>query len=827
MTNHYQAIQTYNRLGLCSLPCSISDKYPSMIKSWAQFLKRQPTAEEIVSYRAYSGLNYGCCIICGAISGGLEVIDIDNHLGTAEATFNEFINIPEVSNIIGSYDIPIETTKSGGYHLFFKSDSCQGNLKLATVDKKTVIETRGEGGLIVCAPTKGYEIISGSLDEIPKLSNFDRSVLLSYCRSFDKSEHKEPERAAYKSDPQTGERPGDIYNRDYVNEAKGLLESIGWVNVFGNRWRRPGKDSGVSATFGHVAENVFYTFSANSSPFEERHAYKPFDIYTIIKHNGNYQAAAKELSAIFNPSYNLPKRASGSVRADVSGLPEISGLPENQPSGLPQRPNKDVALSGNVTMAKWTRPIWEIVGKKTEIDFVTLREFLEHHGFFLYRFSDTNVRVMRSISNIIEPYDWKQLRDFILDHLKYNENRLDIYNLFMRSSKFAESTISNLPEYRPNFIRDTKTNSYFFFKDVIVEATADGLTVHEYGSLNGAIWKSQIIDRQFRLTDDFEFCDAAKFARLVCNNQHDRVSAYKSAIGYMLHRYKLPSRCPAIVYNDENESDEANGGTGKGLSIVFVSQIRNVATIPAKSFDPDNSFCFQRVGADTDLIYLDDIDKKFDFEKLFPIITGGLAVSKKYQGEQYIEFADSPKWGITTNYPLKSTGTSFKRRLFEIEIYPYFSPNLTPADEFNREIIIEWDSDEWNRFDNWMINNCVHFLKNDLVAPEYVTLNRNKLIRDTCPEFVDFADEFFIEGMRYEKQYYLRRFKDKPYATNYIKFELSTRRFTDWAKHYADYKKWSFNARCGSGNGSFEFSNTPGVDAGTGITEQPENEVPF
>jgi hypothetical protein len=58
-------------------------------------------------------------IVCGKISGNLEVIDFDNKLGNIKQTFDEYSNFPGVKDILNK--CVFEKTQSGGYHIFYRS----------------------------------------------------------------------------------------------------------------------------------------------------------------------------------------------------------------------------------------------------------------------------------------------------------------------------------------------------------------------------------------------------------------------------------------------------------------------------------------------------------------------------------------------------------------------------------------------------------------------------------------------------------------------------------------------------------------------------------
>ena len=77
----------------------------------------------------------------------------------------------------------LSRTQSDGRHAAYRHEGeVFGNLKLAQRKDGdrivTLIETRGEGGLFLCAPTDGYELIQGNLCDLPVLTEAERELLL-------------------------------------------------------------------------------------------------------------------------------------------------------------------------------------------------------------------------------------------------------------------------------------------------------------------------------------------------------------------------------------------------------------------------------------------------------------------------------------------------------------------------------------------------------------------------------------------------------------------------------------------------------------------------
>jgi len=93
-----------------------------------------------------------------------------------------------------------------------------------------------------------------------------------------------------------GTRPGDDY--DARGDFFGLLQKHGWMAIggVGKRWTRPGKTHGVSATWDEVPGR-FYVFSSNAEPLEWNKAYKPWHVFALLEHGGDFKAAGRALAA--------------------------------------------------------------------------------------------------------------------------------------------------------------------------------------------------------------------------------------------------------------------------------------------------------------------------------------------------------------------------------------------------------------------------------------------------------------------------------------------------------------------------------------------------
>jgi hypothetical protein len=310
----------YIDAGLCVLPASGAEKYPIGI-SWTNYSDKGISKDEFNGLLSQHSSSNGLCIITGKVSGYLEVIDFDNHDDAANERYERFKS--SIDSALWS-KLVIEQSQSGGYHIYYKAENIGPNRPLAKlkiedphllqrlIDKKTsqnpdfnqkkfdgvitTIETRAQGGLIVCDPTPGYSVVHGCLSTIPFISDDERTNLIRAARLL--NEYVE------KSEIITGianrrSNVADEFNQEY--EIKALLEKHGWKlshkdNYGVEHWIRPGKSAGTSATFNY-RNNLFYVFSSNAHPFQENKYYSKFAIYALLERKGKFNDTEEQLKS--------------------------------------------------------------------------------------------------------------------------------------------------------------------------------------------------------------------------------------------------------------------------------------------------------------------------------------------------------------------------------------------------------------------------------------------------------------------------------------------------------------------------------------------------
>jgi len=340
-----QAAQAYLDAGLCVLPARLAEKRPA-VGAWRQYQRRLPTQAELDAW--FANDRDALCIVAGEVSGKAELIDFDNR-GELFDRWCEKVRAAKPGLL---ERLVLSKTQNDGRHAAYRyeADVC-GNLKLAQrCDEdgqiSTLIETRGEGGLFLCAPTEGYELLQGDLADLPVLTAEERDILLHAAWELNEyippAVNGPPPTAARgpTSAPvakgaassavgptATGLRPGDDFNAR--GDVRATLAQHGWVRTREGEneyWRRPGKETGMSATLKECSNGwAFYVFSSNAAPFEAGESYSPFAVYTLLEHGGDWELAAR---ALREQGYGSDPPDDGDV--DLSGI--LANLPPTIPA---------------------------------------------------------------------------------------------------------------------------------------------------------------------------------------------------------------------------------------------------------------------------------------------------------------------------------------------------------------------------------------------------------------------------------------------------------------------------------------------------------------
>jgi len=513
-------------------------------------------------------------MIFGKVSGNLECLDFDNHLGNASNLFLSF------KSIIDTFNLPYETTRSGGFHVFYRCEEpIEGSRKLAMAydpvagRPTALIETKGEGGITVISPSDDYIMQAGSFAEMPIITKEERDFIITECQKYNEIIEKEYEQPASITETNNygvGDKVGDRYNSSShaVNECRQLLIQNGWTFAKdGINCARPDKklSDGISATLGKVVSRAgipqFYVFSSNAHPFEENRGYTPLAVRTTLAYAGDYTQSVIEL-AKEEGTYKEPREVMKTIkRVEFPPIKvEMKDDNVNIPSFILETENKIKNIDSRMGVSGEVSPL----KKKPKID---------HAEEFLNERYDFRVDV---ISNKVE---YKQ-KDSLNDWTICNESTL-YRHLQHNGIDFRKDAISCLmgsdyvPEYNPfkkyfNSLAEWDGVNYF-------ERLADYVTTDDRRFFVTMMEKHFVRAIKCALEDGFYNRVVIVFQNRIQENGKSRLVRYLNPFGdkYYSEQPLGPTKDTQIaltrtfLYNlDDLDDFKKVGGLGKLKSIL-------------------------------------------------------------------------------------------------------------------------------------------------------------------------------------------------------------------------------------------------------------------
>ena len=339
--------------------------------------------------------NFGIGIVCGQISGNLEMLELegractgDNISAVAEQCSQRHVHDIWFSLLENGY---AEWTPSGGLHLLYRVEDhpVPGNTKVARrmatdeelaanpQDKiKVLAETRGEGGYVIVAPTGGdchptgdsWSVAAGRIGQIPTITWEQRCALVEAVNAaLDQMPTQEITQVRPHPStllPARSDRPGDDFNTRTSWEE--ILFPHGWSvhhrtlkEVY---WTRPGKPKteGWSATTGYSESGDRLYVWSTSTVFESEKPYDKFSAYTLLEHNGDFAAAAKSLAG---QGFGQPRAAAaasyvaGTITPPAVAASVVPVRVQTPPSPAVATGQRSVAISQAAVAATATRPV--------------------------------------------------------------------------------------------------------------------------------------------------------------------------------------------------------------------------------------------------------------------------------------------------------------------------------------------------------------------------------------------------------------------------------------------------------------------------------------
>lgn len=472
---------------------------------------------------------------------------------------------------------------------------------------------------------------------------------------------------------------------------------------------------------------------------------------------------------------------------------------------------------------------------RTEMEFcyVNSQNFLQNRGFGRLRRLDKTYQFIHLDPPVVRSIDASDARDYLFQFAKHYCKK-EVNEMLIKgvSQYVGPDKLSLLSFVEPNFIKPNRESQYFYFdkncwyitKDVVEEIGYETVTHHIWEEqrkmipakyLGGPLIRFSVSEGRYSydLTNIGVKSHYLQFlintSNFTWRKSHDEIEPDEGnenhihllsklcAIGYMIMEAKDNNVARAIIGMDGKQSEvgESNGRSGKSLVGELMRNVMPIAYIPGKRSDIFNDqFVWNDVQENTKLVFIDDVLQNFNFEFLFPNITGDWTVNYKGGRRITLPFTRSPKIYIATNHAIRGTGSSFTDRQWLLAFSDFYNDTHKPVDDFGCLFFSEWDYEQWNLTWN-LLANCIQlYLEYGVVQAPGERLEQRKLRQEIGETFISWADEYFSDPSRLNSRLPRKELHDalRTYDPDQRKFFTPTA-FKKKFVLYCEWKGYVFN----------------------------------
>ena len=754
---------------------------------------------------------YAIAGVGGKVSKGLICLDFDNKDGKADERFNQFMKVPFIAELHNKKPFLMEKTQSKGVHIWIRlniteelsSDLIKKLLKSnkyaqkPNIDEKTgeikregitLIETKAEGGYGI------FYLDKNNFFSPPTCEAEEIQEILKIAQSFDEIGNFQKSFSEFKSpiiQNADGSRPGDLFNTlpTTQNEIQDLLTSSGYTyshsNLKGDFYTRPGKDKGVSCCYNGI---TLYNYSSNDPYFNSEQAFNNFQIFTFIKHNGDFKAAAKELAERTEINELLPVKSKSKKK---NGNADDNKVIQKYFIDIIQT---DEGIKYNYSLTR----LIDFLQKELNIYRYAINPDEQIKTKVIYDLVQINGKIIKRInlSNIKTDILPKYFEPDELDYIQKNSHK--ILN--------EVNTFEYLKVFKGDFNKNTEDKKYLYFKNKFAVVTKNekndylgdskipvikpNYEIKEYSELPSYIWEDSkldhnILEKTDRKSDFWTFL--MKVGGLYVGNEKNEGATVNDLLHYYaiitsfaqyLDDFNSPKNKFVALLDQRQkgdlETDKATGRTGKTVIEQAIKNIiKETVFIDGKKFDPKDNFAWQTIKPTTKVIVLDDLKSNFDLSALYSIYSIGLTVNPKNKPAFKFEPFNNPKIIFSTNYTVKTVNQSDKARIKEVELAPYYSLSFTPIDDFGHYLFNDWNGEQWSEFYFDCLEMLQLYTDYGLIDYELINVTDRKAIQILGVTLYNIVIDYFTKDVSTSDFYDLQEDLNgdiKVYKDNFYKF---------------------------------------------------------
>lgn len=675
---------------------------------WREFQNRIISKEELWTEMEKRNTT-GIAIICGKISGNLEVIDVD-------VKYHPGIDARLLTDLRAFFPtlysrLRIHQSPSKGLHIVYRVNApppagaklagryaCEQEIQLQ-INKGVkrpskeifFLETKGEGGYFMAPPSLGYSVLQNN--PIPLITWQERCSMITLCQSYSEIIKTTPKPVLSKiqDDWYTVNPFEDFNNR---TDPVKLMKDFGWKYSHKNNrfiwFTRPEKNYGVSASW-NIEKRIFFIFTS-SSQLQQGKGYHPATLLAELQFEGN-----KKQTYAF-----LVSKGFGKVKPQIETA-MVNRAAGNQNPELPGNFSDDAKknLREKIQKLKQDYPFGPFINydeesKKLSVSYQALLVVAKELGLYNYK-----GRAVLVSGYTVEKIDDRKLQDLLKSYIQREQNKLyqkycDVFEKFMKeNTKYIISRLHLLDENLLN--KDSRSHCQKFYLNGYLNITAEQIEFNTYDNFTGLVWKDKIQPRNYSEGSGGKFVE---FLNLALVNPH----CAKPILGYLAHEFKDETTGYIIVLTEACQDPKNGGGSGKNVFCNLLKLTTSYISKPALQTKFDEKF-FQ-IWDGQKVFGVSDLPKNFDFACFKEPATGSFIHKKLFVDEKVIEVQEAPKFIMQTNYSYTDTDGGLIRRIIPLEFTDFFT-NCGGIDvHFGIHFPKGWQQADYAGYDNY-IADCI------------------------------------------------------------------------------------------------------------------------
>lgn len=707
----WQGLVEYHNMGLSMIWARRVDeskggttyRQKTPIGKWKGAQTQRYTLEHLAKVMEQQTVELSPVIITGKVSNNLESIDIDvkNGPGIDVAFFTAVKDLyPEIHK-----RLRIHRTPSTGAHVpyFCEEEIGEGNQKLAVLEgyKEAAIETRGEGGYILCPPGRGYTVVQDN--PIPTLTRSERDALINLAKTFDTRVSVKKERS-YKSDQGIyDENPFEHFNAS--SAARDVLIDNGWKFFKESdqfiQYTRPGKATGESASF--IKDKNLYHIFTSSTQLEPETNYTPSRIKAILEFQEDYKELRRWLVqngyGKINKDYErriLPKKVIQGGELPPNFSKEAKELYEEM-----QREHAE-----KYPLGIFWEPLKE--GEGFKINRPDLHLILKQMGYRLYEGEPVKIEkpFIRKVDNT------KNIHHELIDYIKEDDPNtkkeilqiLDV--LWERSASYFIESLAIVPD--EDILQSSFLQCYKFFRNGVLRIERDKMKFADYYTVvDGLVPEWCVLDGDYDEGVDYEGCMYLDFLEKAITSTRNDLMLMLGFLGYD-HNDSIQGY---IISLQEESQSSRGGGSGKGVFCQLLDNWVRVLTVDADRKVLKKEELLQSWTGE-EVVHMNDVPRRFNLSLLKGISTDGMQRKRLWKNlenippEKMPKFVMSGQWGQNV-----FDDGGVKRRMYLVSFTSYFNHKRRVMDEYGGMLPNVWSKSDWGGFYKFMALSVQKFMQ--------------------------------------------------------------------------------------------------------------------